>query len=116
MIKDIFLLGSTGSIGSTALNILKKDKKNFRVKLLTTNSNVKKIYKQAIQFKVKEIVIFNKKEYLKNFNKFKKKKIKVFSSIQEVFKFKKKKISSNYKCNLWNWWTWTMFKYYKTYK
>ena len=91
MIKDIFLLGSTGSIGSTALNILKKDKKNFRVKLLTTNSNVKKIYKQAIQFKVKEIVIFNKKEYLKNFNKFKKKKIKVFSSIQEVFKFKKKK-------------------------
>ena len=42
MIKEIYLLGSTGSIGETALNILKKDKKNFKIKLLTTNSNVKK--------------------------------------------------------------------------
>ena len=44
--KDIFLLGSTGSIGVTTLNILKKDKKNFKIRLLTTNSNVKKIYKK----------------------------------------------------------------------
>jgi len=44
MTKDIFLLGSTGSIGTTALNILKRDK-NYKVKLLTTNSNVNKIYK-----------------------------------------------------------------------
>ena len=61
MTKNIFLLGSTGSIGTTALNILKKDKKNFKVKLLTTNSNIDKIYKQAISFKVKQIVIFNQK-------------------------------------------------------
>ena len=68
MTKDIFLLGSTGSIGTTALNILKRDK-NYKVKLLTTNSNINKIYKQAITFKVKEIVIFNQKEYLKNIKK-----------------------------------------------
>ena len=74
MTKNIFLLGSTGSIGTTALNILKKDKKNFKVKLLTTNSNIDKIYKQAISFKVKQIVIFNQKKYLKNSKKFKKKK------------------------------------------
>ena len=91
MTKNIFLLGSTGSIGTTALNILKKDKKNFKVKLLTTNSNIDKIYKQAISFKVKQIVIFNQKKYLKNSKKFKKKKIKVFSSIQEFLKFNKKK-------------------------
>ena len=42
MTKDIFLLGSTGSIGTTALNILKRDK-NYKVKLLTTNSNINKI-------------------------------------------------------------------------
>ena len=65
MTKDIFLLGSTGSIGETALSILKQDKKNFKIKLLTTNSNVNKIYKQAIQFNVREIVIFDKKKYLK---------------------------------------------------
>ena len=40
MIKDIFLLGSTGSIGKTTLKVLKKNKKDFRVTLLTTNSNV----------------------------------------------------------------------------
>ena len=74
MIKNIFLLGSTGSIGKTVLSILKKDKINFRLKLLTTNSNVTKLYNQAIQFKVKDVVIFNKNEYLKNYKKFKKKK------------------------------------------
>ena len=61
MTKDIFLLGSTGSIGETVLSILKQDKKNFKIKLLTTNSNVNKIYKQAIEFNVREIVIFDKK-------------------------------------------------------
>ncbi len=91
MTKDIYLLGSTGSIGETTLNILKKDKKKFKVKLLTTNSNVNKLYKQAIQFKVKNVVIFNKEKYLKNIKQFKLKNINVFSSIDEAFKTKKKK-------------------------
>ena len=73
MTKDIFLLGSTGSIGDTTLNILKRDRKNFKIKLLTTNSNVNKLYKQAILFKVKKIVIFNVKEFEKNYKKFQKK-------------------------------------------
>ena len=91
MTKDIFLLGSTGSIGEATLNILKKDKRNFRVKLLTTYSNINKIYKQAQLFNVKKIVIFNKKEFLKHYKKFENKKIKVFSSINDVFKKNKKK-------------------------
>ena len=91
MKKDIFILGSTGSIGETTLKVLAQDQNKFRIKLLTTNSNVNKIYDQAVQFKVKEIVIFDQKKYLKNYKKFKKKKISVFSSIKEVFKDKKKK-------------------------
>ena len=91
MTKDIFLLGSTGSIGETTLNILKKDKKNFKVKLLTTYSNINKIYKQALEFKVNKIVIFNKNEFLKNYKKFEKKKIKVYCSIKDLFKKEKKK-------------------------
>ena len=91
MVKDIFLLGSTGSIGQTVLNILKRDTKNFQVKLLTTNSNIKKIYEQAIYFNVKEIVIFDKNENLKNYNKFKLKNIKVYQSINDLCKKKKKK-------------------------
>ncbi len=91
MIKDIFLLGSTGSIGDTALKLIKKDKSNFNVKLLSTNENVKKIYKQAIEFKVKKVVIFNKKSYLNNIKKFNKKKINVFLTIKDALRKNKKK-------------------------
>ncbi len=91
MTKDIFILGSTGSIGETVLNVLKKNKNKFNVKLLTTNTNVNKIYKQAITFNVKEVVIFNQKKYFENYKKFKDKKIKVFSSVKEAFKKNKKK-------------------------
>ncbi len=89
--KDIFLLGSTGSIGDTALKLIKKDKSNFNVKLLSTNENVKKIYKQAIEFKVKKVVIFNKKSYLNNIKKFNKKKINVFLTIKDALRKNKKK-------------------------
>ena len=53
MKKDIFVLGSTGSIGETTLKVIKRNKSKFNVKLLSTNKNVKKIYKQAIEFRVK---------------------------------------------------------------
>ena len=84
MKKNIFLLGSTGSIGLTALKILKKDKKNFNLKLLTTNKSVNKIYSQALEFNVKQVVIFNKKEYLKKCLKFKKKILK-YSFLLKIF-------------------------------
>ena len=91
MKKDLFLLGSTGSIGETTLKIIKKDKSNFNVKLLSTNKNVKKIYNQAIQFGVKKVIIFNEKSYHNNINKFKDKKIKVFLSVKEALSKNKKK-------------------------
>ena len=63
MTKNLFLLGSTGSIGKSTLKVIKKNKNNFRIKLLTTNTNVKKIFNQAVKFKVNTVVIFNKKIY-----------------------------------------------------
>jgi 1-deoxy-D-xylulose-5-phosphate reductoisomerase len=39
MKMKIAILGSTGSIGKTTINILKKNKKNFDIILLTTNNN-----------------------------------------------------------------------------
>ena len=88
MTKDIFLLGSTGSIGETTLKVIKKDKSNFNVKLLSTNKNAAKIYKQAIEFNVKKIVINDTNKYQKYSRKFQKKKIKVYFSIDDVFKKK----------------------------
>ena len=74
MAKNIYLLGSTGSIGSSTLNVIRNNKKKFSLKLLTTNNNVAKIYKQAKEFHVPKIIIFNKEKYLKNKIFFKKKK------------------------------------------
>jgi len=39
MKKKIAILGSTGSIGKTLINILKKDKKKFEIILLVADKN-----------------------------------------------------------------------------
>ena len=44
MKKKIAILGSTGSIGKTTIKIVKKDKKNFNVILLSTNNNLNVIF------------------------------------------------------------------------
>jgi 1-deoxy-D-xylulose-5-phosphate reductoisomerase len=41
MKKKIAILGSTGSIGKTLIDIIKKDKKNFEIKFLSANKNYK---------------------------------------------------------------------------
>ena len=47
MKKKIAILGSTGSIGKSTLEIIKKDKKNFNVVLLSANNNYAKLIQQA---------------------------------------------------------------------
>ncbi|MDB4154675.1 1-deoxy-D-xylulose-5-phosphate reductoisomerase [Candidatus Pelagibacter sp.] len=59
----IAILGSTGSIGKTLLDIIKKDPKNFEIILLTANNNYKLLLKQAKEFKVKNLIITNKKKF-----------------------------------------------------
>ena len=88
----IAVLGSTGSIGTTTVDIIKKNLKDFKVIFLSTNNNVMKIYKQAIDLKVKNIIIINKKKYLKYKHKFIKKKIKVSHDHSIIKKIIKKKI------------------------
>ena len=61
MKKKIAILGSTGSIGKTLLDIIKKDSKNFEIKLLTAKKNYKLLFKQAIIFNVNNLIITDKK-------------------------------------------------------
>ena len=89
---DLYILGSTGSIGETTLKVIKKDRKKFRVKLLTANNNITKLYNQALEFNVKKVVVFNKKKFQKYKKKFSHKKIKVFFSIKDALKYNKKKV------------------------
>jgi 1-deoxy-D-xylulose-5-phosphate reductoisomerase len=90
MKKKIAILGSTGSIGKILIEIIKKDKKNFKIELLTANQNYKEVFNQAKIFNVKNIIITDKKSYLR----LKKKKlgnIKIFNnfnSLNVIFKNK----------------------------
>ena len=59
MKKKIAILGSTGSIGTSTLEVIKKDKKNFDVVLLSANNNYKKLIQQARKFKAKNVLINN---------------------------------------------------------
>ena len=93
MKKNIVILGSTGSIGKNLLSIIKKDKKNFDIKILSTNKNVTKIVKQAKDFKVKKIIISNNKKFLIAKEKYKKLDIKFYNSFSILDQiFKKKEI------------------------
>ncbi len=91
MKKKIAILGSTGSIGKSTIDILRKDKKNFDVVLLTTNNNYREILKQAKEFKARNIIINNKKYYLSLKKKLKNNKINIFNNFQSFNnKFKSK--------------------------
>ena len=74
MNRNLIILGSTGSIGTSTINILKKKKEKFKIKLLTSNTNAKKLLNQAILFNVKNVIIEDESKFKKYKNIFKKKK------------------------------------------
>ncbi len=92
MTFSIAILGSTGSIGKSTLKALKNDKK-YKVKLLTTNKNVNIIFKQAVQFKAKNVIITNKIKYNKYKLLFKKNNINLYLGLHNIKKILRKKIS-----------------------
>jgi 1-deoxy-D-xylulose-5-phosphate reductoisomerase len=83
MKRNIIILGSTGSIGSTTIKLISKNKKNFNIILLTANKDYVKLLLQAKNFKCKNVIIFNKEKYLEanRINKYK--NIKIFNTIKD---------------------------------
>ena len=79
MKKKIAILGSTGSIGKSTLEIISRDKKNFDVILLSAKNNYKELVKQAKKFNARNILIKNENLLKKTKKLLNKKKIKVFS-------------------------------------
>ena len=92
MKKKIAILGSTGSIGKTTIDIIKKDIHNFDVILLTSNNNYRELAKQAKELNVKNLIINNKKQYLNLKNKFKNKKVNIYNNFRNLSKIFNKKI------------------------
>ena len=91
MKKKIAILGSTGSIGKTLIDIVKKDKETFDIILLTADKHYKEIFKQAKILNVKNLIITNEK----SFKELKKKKlgnIKIFNNYDSFNIIFKKKV------------------------
>ena len=82
--KKIIILGSTGSIGKQTLEIIKKDKKNFKVLLLTADKNHRLLSKQIKEFNVKNVIVTNKKSFLILKKKYK--KINILNSLDKIDK------------------------------
>ncbi len=92
MKKKIAILGSTGSIGLTTLDIIYKNKKSFQIELLSTNRNIRKIINQTKNFKVKNIIIHDKKVFDKNKVFLQKLNINVYQNLTDFKKEFKKKL------------------------
>ena len=91
--KRIAIFGSTGSIGTSLLKIIKDDKKNFKIELLTANKNYKKLIKQAKFFNVKNIILTDYNSFLIATKLLKNTKVKVFKnfdSLNKIFDINKK--------------------------
>ena len=91
--KKIAILGSTGSIGKTLFDIIKKDKNKFKIILLSANKDYKTLLDQAKIFKVKNLIITNKKSFKILKLKSNKLKIKVFNNFDNLNKFFKIKLT-----------------------
>ncbi len=93
MKKKIAILGSTGSIGKSLINILKKNKNEFEILLLTSNTNYKELLNQVKFFKVKNIIINDYKTFLHVKKVLENKKINIYNKFDNIKNiFIKKKI------------------------
>ena len=92
MKKKIAILGSTGSIGKTLLNIISRDKKNFQIVLLTANKNYKLLLKQSEIYNVKNIIISKKKYFEKAKLNSKNKKLNIFNNFENLIQIFPKRI------------------------
>lgn len=91
MKKRIAILGSTGSIGTQTLEVIRQQSDYFSVEVLTCGSNSDLIIKQAIEFNPKAVVIADNTKYKEVNEALSKYNIKVFAgkkSIEEIVKSK----------------------------
>ncbi len=61
--KQLAILGSTGSIGKQALDVVSKHSDEYEVQLLTANDNWQELARQARQFAPDAVVIANEAHY-----------------------------------------------------
>ena len=85
--KSLAIIGSTGSIGKSSLEVYQKNKDKFNLLYLAANSNFKKLDRQSKIYKPKNIFLINQNSYFKN-----KSKNKLLKSENFIFRSGVKKI------------------------
>jgi 1-deoxy-D-xylulose-5-phosphate reductoisomerase len=89
MKKRVAILGSTGSIGTQALEVIQNHQDKFEVTLLTANNNSNILIEQALQFVPSQVVIGNESKFQEVSEALQNLPIKVYSGceiIEEVVK------------------------------
>ncbi|HIF14095.1 MAG TPA: 1-deoxy-D-xylulose-5-phosphate reductoisomerase [Bacteroidetes bacterium] len=82
--RNIAILGSTGSIGTQALEVIRSNPDRFGVELLTANNNADLLITQAKEFKPNTVVIANEDKYDVVFEALDALDIKVYAGIDAI--------------------------------
>ncbi len=82
--KRIAILGSTGSIGTQTLEVIRNNPEYFSVEVLTANNNTDILIKQAIEFQPNSVVIANEKHYNKVSDALSSFPIKIFAGSKSI--------------------------------
>lgn len=83
-IKKIAILGSTGSIGTQALEIAREQKDRIQIEVLTANSNADLLIAQAKEFNPNHVVIADESKYLQVKEALANDDIKVFAGNKSI--------------------------------
>ena len=82
--RRIAVLGSTGSIGRQALDVIRRHRDRFEVELLTANNSADLLIAQALEFDANAVVIRNPDHYRAVADVLQPKGIKVFSGMDSI--------------------------------
>ena len=82
--RNIAILGSTGSIGTQALEVIGANPQHFQVELLTANGNADLLIQQAIKFKPNTVVIADESKYAYVKEALSSEPVKVFTGLSAI--------------------------------
>ena len=82
--RRVAILGSTGSIGKQALDVIRQHRDLFEVELITANNSAEMLIEQAIEFDVNNVVICNEAKYKEVADALQPHMIKVFAGMDSV--------------------------------
>ena len=82
--RHIAILGSTGSIGTQALDVVRQHRDCFEIELLTANTSSELLIRQALEFNPNAVVIRDESKYREVADALQPHNIKVFAGMQSI--------------------------------